>query len=72
MASKFSTILIIGGTSGIGEAFAQRFHAAGKKVIVAGRRVERLDKLKDELPGVETLQVQPVLSTTTPSDICPS
>jgi NAD(P)-dependent dehydrogenase (short-subunit alcohol dehydrogenase family) len=37
-----NTILIIGGTSGLGEGFARRFHGLGKKVIVTGRRAERL------------------------------
>ena len=54
-------ILIIGGTSGIGEAFARRFDAIGKKVIVAGRRAERLDVLAKELQGLETVQVRTTL-----------
>ena len=40
------TILIIGGTSGIGAAFAKRFRSAGKKVIVTGRRQDRLKELE--------------------------
>ena len=51
-------ILIIGGTSGIGEAFARRFHSIGKKVVVAGRREERLKALGDELHGLGTIQVR--------------
>lgn len=38
--------MIIGGTSGIGEAFARRWHSAGKQVIVTGRRKDRLDELE--------------------------
>jgi len=57
MVSKMNCILIIGGTSGIGEAFVRRFHDTGKKVVVAGRRAERLNVLADELPGLETVQV---------------
>lgn len=53
-----NSILIIGGTSGIGEAFARRFHSIGKKVVVAGRRVERLNSLANELPGLGTIQVR--------------
>lgn len=49
-----STILILGGTGGIGESFARAFHKMGKKVIVTGRRVARLAALADELPGLET------------------
>lgn len=48
------TILIIGGTSGIGEAFAKRFHAAGKHVIITGRREKRLQELKQSLKGLDT------------------
>lgn len=54
MTSAIKTILIIGGTSGIGEAFARRLHGQGKQVIISGRRQERLDTLAKELPGLET------------------
>lgn len=47
------TILIIGGTSGIGESFARRFHSSGKKVIVTGRRQDKLNELQQSLPGLE-------------------
>ena len=57
MSASINTILILGGTGGIGEAFARRFHAAGKKVIITGRRQDRLSKLKSELPGSETYQM---------------
>lgn len=49
-----STILILGGTGGIGESFARRFHKMGKKVIVTGRREAMLASLASELPGLET------------------
>ncbi|PYH88280.1 NAD(P)-binding protein [Aspergillus ellipticus CBS 707.79] len=54
MADRITTVLIIGATSGIGEAFARRFHAAGKQVIITGRRAERLQQLSQELPGLDT------------------
>lgn len=53
-SASITTILIIGGTSGIGAAFARRFHSKGKQVIVTGRRENRLQALRDELPGLET------------------
>ncbi|KAI0382389.1 NAD(P)-binding protein [Hypomontagnella monticulosa] len=56
MASRINTILIIGATTGIGEGLARRFHALGKKVIITGRRQDRLDALAAELKGVETRQ----------------
>ena len=52
--SKFSTILLIGGTSGIGAGLAHRLHAEGKKVIVTGRRQDRLTAIERELPGTRT------------------
>jgi uncharacterized oxidoreductase len=57
MSEDFQTILIIGATSGLGEAFARRFHAQGKKVIAAGRRLERLRALETELNGLATVQI---------------
>jgi uncharacterized oxidoreductase len=49
-----NTILVLGGTGGIGEAFARRWVSAGKKVIITGRRQDRLDALKKQVPEFET------------------
>ncbi|KAL8836582.1 MAG: hypothetical protein Q9176_006219 [Flavoplaca citrina] len=57
MSENFQTILIIGATSGIGEGLARRFHAQGKKVIITGRRQDRLDALTHELPGLSAHQM---------------
>lgn len=57
MSERINVVLIIGGTSGIGEAFARRFHSLGKKVIVTGRNHEKLGALAQELPGLESREV---------------
>ncbi|MGJ7911823.1 SDR family oxidoreductase [Neobacillus sp. LXY-1] len=49
-----NTILITGGASGIGFAFAERFVKAGNKVIVCGRREAKLQEAQEKLPGIIT------------------
>lgn len=49
-----NTILITGGSTGIGLAFAERFIAADNRVIVCGRREEVLQSAQDKLPGLIT------------------
>ncbi|KAJ4305085.1 hypothetical protein N0V90_000615 [Kalmusia sp. IMI 367209] len=56
MTSRINTVLIIGGTTGIGEQLVRRFHALGKKVIVTGRNQTSLTTLAQELNGLETRQ----------------
>ena len=43
------SVLITGASSGFGEATARRFAAAGKPVILAARRKDRIDELTEEL-----------------------
>tara|TARA_B100000767_G_scaffold273609_1_gene304227 strand:+ start:146 stop:892 length:747 start_codon:yes stop_codon:yes gene_type:complete len=45
----YKTILITGATSGIGKATAIHFAALGARLILCGRRQERLNQLKKEL-----------------------
>src|SRR5580692_10105803 len=54
MKANNNTILITGGNSGIGRAFAEAFHKLGNQVIVAGRRKEALDEAATANPGLET------------------
>jgi uncharacterized oxidoreductase len=49
-----NTVLVTGGASGIGLALAERFIRAGSKVLVCGRREERLRELAEMHPGVVT------------------
>ncbi|KHL92941.1 cytochrome C553 [Paenibacillus sp. IHB B 3415] len=49
-----NTILITGGGSGIGLAFAERFINAGNTVIITGRREQVLQDAKDKFPGLIT------------------
>jgi uncharacterized oxidoreductase len=49
-----NTILITGGSTGIGYALAERFIKAGSEVIVCGRRDEALNTAKNNLPGLHT------------------
>jgi 3-hydroxy acid dehydrogenase/malonic semialdehyde reductase len=57
------TILITGATSGFGEACARRFAAAGDRLILTGRRADRLQSLSRELErGSVPSHVQPSIS----------
>lgn len=51
-AGHASIILITGATAGFGEATARRFAAEGWRVIITGRRRDRLEVLKRELEGL--------------------
>jgi len=50
------TILITGGSAGIGLAFALKFSDLGNEVIVTGRRQVVLDQVKSEHPKLHTIQ----------------
>src|SRR5437762_2732505 len=50
------TILITGGSAGIGLAFARKFLELGNEVIVTGRRQVVLDAVKSQHPKIHTIQ----------------
>ncbi len=54
MKTTGNTILITGGTSGIGRGFAEEFVQRGNTVIICGRREERLQEIQQHFPGVIT------------------
>lgn len=49
------TILVTGGSAGIGLAFATKFLALGNEVIVTGRRASRLARVKADHPRLHTI-----------------
>lgn len=51
-----STVLITGGTKGIGLEFARQLYKQGATVIVTGRDRNKLVQTKNELPGVHIFQ----------------
>ncbi len=52
---KSATVLITGGTQGIGLGLAERFHALGSTVIITGRARTKMDRLLQALPGLHGL-----------------
>ncbi len=66
MEPKGKVVIVTGASSGIGEATAREFGREGAKVVLAARRVDRLEALATEIAamgsGAETLVVAADLS----------
>lgn len=66
MEAKGKVVIVTGASSGIGEATAREFAKEGAKVVLAARRVDRLEALAKEIAavggGAEALVVQADLS----------
>jgi uncharacterized oxidoreductase len=56
MELKNSTILITGGTSGIGLEFVKQLTEQGARIIVTGRQLDALNETKKKFPNVHTFQ----------------
>lgn len=54
MTVRDSTILVTGGTSGIGRELAVELDRAGNRVVVCGRREDRLAELRARYPRIGT------------------
>jgi NAD(P)-dependent dehydrogenase (short-subunit alcohol dehydrogenase family) len=48
-------VIVTGASSGLGEQLARALLATGATPVLAARRAERLDALRAELPGVDTV-----------------
>ena len=66
MDIKNKVVIVTGASSGIGEATARAFARAGAKVVLAARRVDKLQTLAQEInsmnTGAQTLVIQADLS----------
>lgn len=54
MDIRGKVVIVTGASSGIGEATARQFGRQGAKVVLAARRVERLETLAEEIAGMGT------------------
>lgn len=54
------TVLVTGATSGFGKAIAEKFASEGWRVIITGRRKERLEELSEQLKNKFGGEVQPL------------
>jgi NAD(P)-dependent dehydrogenase (short-subunit alcohol dehydrogenase family) len=68
------TALVTGGSRGLGRGIVEALAAEGVKVWTIARDEKRLEALKNDVPGVETIVAditQPQIASQTVHDICP-
>jgi uncharacterized oxidoreductase len=65
MRMHSNTILITGGSSGIGRGLAEAFHKLGNRVIISGRREAALKAVCEAHPGMRSF----VLDVTDPAAV---
>lgn len=56
MKLKNSTVLITGGTSGIGLEFVKQLTSHGSTILVTGRNIDKLNKTKAQFPQISIFQ----------------
>ena len=65
---KDKVVIVTGASSGIGEATARRLAADGAKVVLGGRRTDRLKKIADEIAEAGGQAVYEALDVTLQAD----
>ena len=53
---KGKKILVTGASGGIGKSLVNKFISLNGNVLATGTKIEKLDNLKKEFPGIEILK----------------